>query len=371
VGGQLFHTIRRSDGSWLAFKDVEQGAGHFGDVNRVTAVQLHAELHVIAVPLTGRLRYAFLRVDGTWNAVAGIETQTNEVGGADSVALATIGDELHLAATFPLSSTVFRHTVRSADGHWLPFEADVRPQTGGVGVVGTIAAVRIGQEMHVVGVRADNGGLFHTVRRADGTWLPARPIPQSGSSIIHPIGDVDTIAAARIDDELHITATTDFGAIVHTARRPDDTWLDLDLVPQQIVGAVGTATGSAIAGLDGELHLVATVDDGTLLHTIRRADGSWDPLTNITQHTGDVGAVLRVSPSTFGAGPSMSARTVHTPPDPFIRYGCVAFAADVILAAALAPAWVDRAVADQDPMPHVLRSGPVDWSYRPRGPAAR
>jgi hypothetical protein len=38
VGGQLFHTIRRSDGSWLAFKDVEQGAGHFGDVNRVTAV---------------------------------------------------------------------------------------------------------------------------------------------------------------------------------------------------------------------------------------------------------------------------------------------------------------------------------------------
>jgi hypothetical protein len=147
VGSQLFHTIRRSDGSWLAFKDVEQGAGHFGDVNRVTAVQLHAELHVIAVPLTGRLRYAFLRVDGTWNAVAGIETQTNEVGGADSVALATIGDELHLAATFPLSSTVFRHTVRSADGHWLPFEADVRPQTGGVGVVGTIAAVRIGQEM--------------------------------------------------------------------------------------------------------------------------------------------------------------------------------------------------------------------------------
>jgi hypothetical protein len=50
VGGQLFHTIRRSNGSWLAFKDVEQGAGHFGDVNRVTAVQLHAELHVIAVP---------------------------------------------------------------------------------------------------------------------------------------------------------------------------------------------------------------------------------------------------------------------------------------------------------------------------------
>jgi hypothetical protein len=67
----------------------------------------------------------------------------------------------------------------------------------------------------------------------------------------------------------------------------------------------------------------------------------------------------------------MSARTVHTPPEPFIRYGCVEFPADVILAAALAPAWVDRAVADQDPMPHVLRSGPVAWSYRPRGPAAR
>jgi hypothetical protein len=120
VGGQLFHTIRRSDGSWLAFKDVEQGAGHFGDVNRVTAVQLHAELHVIAVPLTGRLRYAFLRVDGTWNAVAGIEMQTNEVGGADGPADPTKPTTPSTAPTPTRSLRSSSACTQSATDHTAP-----------------------------------------------------------------------------------------------------------------------------------------------------------------------------------------------------------------------------------------------------------
>lgn len=62
------------------------------------------------------------------------------------------------------------HTIRQANGTWLPF-GDVTGQAGNPGVVGSVATALIGGDLHVVVQTSNDGRAWHTIRQANGTWL--------------------------------------------------------------------------------------------------------------------------------------------------------------------------------------------------------
>jgi hypothetical protein len=76
------------------------------------------------------------------------------------------------------------------------------------------------------------------------------------------------------------------GRLLHTIRHSDGTW-------QQRLGDMGAAAGiagrvrsmAASAGAAGEVQYALTMQDGRLLYTIRRADGSWQPASDMRTPT--------------------------------------------------------------------------------------
>jgi hypothetical protein len=134
------------------------------------------------------------------------------------------------------------HTIRHADGSWQPSFGDVKGQeSNDPGHFGAVGCAGVGGELQVVGVTRD-GGMWHTIRHADGSWQPS-------------FGDVK---GQESNDPGHF-------------------------------GAVGCA------GVNGELQVVGVTRDGGMWHTIRHADGSWQP------SFGDVKGQESNDPGHFGA----------------------------------------------------------------------
>jgi hypothetical protein len=64
----------------------------------------------------------------------------------------------------------------------------------------------------------------------------------------------------------------------HTIRRADGSWQPFfGDVKGQESNDPGYFTAVGCAGVGGDLHVVALTDDGRMWHTIRRASGAWQP----------------------------------------------------------------------------------------------
>jgi hypothetical protein len=101
-----------------------------------------------------------------------------------------------------------------------------------------------GWGVHVVGITSD-GGMYHTIRRADGTWFP-------------------------------------FGNVKGQSGDPG-AFKDVAVAHNQYYVLSGTA--------NGVLDVLGITTDGQILYTFRRDDGSWfSPFSNIKQ-TADPGSV--------------------------------------------------------------------------------
>ena len=65
------------------------------------------------------------------------------------------------------------HTIRHADGSWVPSFGDVKGQEANdPGYFAAVGCAGVGDELHVVGL-TDVGGMWHTIRHADGSWQPS------------------------------------------------------------------------------------------------------------------------------------------------------------------------------------------------------
>ena len=85
-------------------------------------------------------------------------------------------------------------------------------------------------------------------------------------------------AAAGGDGSLHLCAPEPAGGLGHSRRRRDGTW-DTDFAD---VKAATTDPGSVVAtgcaaDAAGVLHVCAITVDGGMWHTLREADGTWQP----------------------------------------------------------------------------------------------
>jgi hypothetical protein len=180
------------------------------------------------------------------------------------------------------------HTIRAADGTWQPI-GNVKVQAGNPGYVWDVAAAgdNVTGNLHAL-AGTQGGGLWHTIRAANGTWQPfGNVLGQTGPGTP---GNITEVASALIGCNLHVVVSTYSGDLFHTIRFCDGTWAPFGDIKGQ-AGNPGFAGDVSVAGNigTGELHVVLSNATGGLWHTIRAANGTWQPFGDVTTQAGKPG----------------------------------------------------------------------------------
>jgi hypothetical protein len=294
--GRLWHVARDAAGGWSRAYDGDVSVptgGHVRDVVRTACAVGGPELHVLAVRPDGTLWHTLRRGDGSWFPFGDVGYQAGRPGFVRDVTCAWDGAQLHVAA---VTDDSVWHSVRRADGTWSKL-GSVGGLAGFAGAM-SLAAAAGGGLFHLLATTPD-GGVRHTLRGADGAWTPwGNVLGQTGSP-----GYVDRAGAAVANGDLHVVTVTSAGGVHHAVRFAAGSWTKHgDVVAATGGGQPGPFENVACAAANGALHVVLTNQRQALVHTIRRADGTWFPLGNATAATGseDIPRIGDVGATTMG-----------------------------------------------------------------------
>lgn len=143
VEGHLRHTMRRDDGSWTAWGNVEQMIGSPGGaLVHVDCASVAGELNVCVVLDSGELRHTIRRHDGSWTSWGNVEQMTGPTRGElVQVACTGVDGELHVIGVF--GEGTLRHTIRRHNGTWTPW-GDVERLTGEAGNLRSVSVAGVG-----------------------------------------------------------------------------------------------------------------------------------------------------------------------------------------------------------------------------------
>jgi hypothetical protein len=287
ASGGLWHAIRASDGSWSAFGDVEGPAGDRGTIVDADAAHVGGELHMTAIGASpGQVWHAVRRGDGSWTTFGDVEGQAGERGALARVGVAGLAGELHVCAL--TGAGPLWHAIRRADGSWTAF-GDVEGAAGERGTIRAVGCGAAGGQLHVCAVTSA-GRLWHAVRFPSGDWSPFGDVEgQTGDR-----GTITDTACAGVRGELHVCAVNSAGGLWHAIRRGDGSWTPFGDV-EGPAGERGRLVRVAVAAAAGELHVCTVNTAGQLWHAIRRQDGSWTPLGDIEGQAGERGAIAGVA----------------------------------------------------------------------------
>ena len=180
------------------------------------------------------------------------------------------------------------HTIRFANGTWAPV-GDVTEQLHYFGPVTAVAAASTATGEAQFLLATADGGLWHTIRFLDGSWEPlGRTLVESWDPtgyvtryIRNPGRVVALAAASAASGDAQFLMATDDGRLWHTVRSGQQ-WTYREDVNAKIGDpgrVVALAAASAIPG-EAQEYLMAS-DDGRLWHTIRHANGTWEPMGDV------------------------------------------------------------------------------------------
>src|SRR5207244_1596717 len=132
----------------------------------------------------------------------------------------------------------------------------------------------------------------------DANHPPLRPwTAADGEILVKDATDPSVVVPPRYDtaltQELEVVSLTDEGGMWHTIPHAASWQTDFGDVKGVESNDPGYFSAVAATGVDGELQLSALTNDGKVWHTIRHADGSWQPFF------GDVKAVESNNPGYF------------------------------------------------------------------------
>jgi hypothetical protein len=197
----------------------------------------------------------------------------------------------------PLTGSLWQtiRTGTTTDGEWQPLdELNVVIPIAGPAAAVAGACDGVTGEAQYIYTTGGGTSLWHTIRYYGGGWQTPGPV----NSEISVPGPVAAVAGAGdgVSGEAQYIFTTDDGRLWHTIRHADGTWQPTGSVNSQITipGPVA-AIAAAGDGVAGETQYLYTTGGGaSLWHTIRAADGKWatpDLLNNKFTITGPVTAV--------------------------------------------------------------------------------
>jgi hypothetical protein len=180
----------------------------------------------------------------------------------------------------------------------------VKDHFGDPGVVIAVAAVSLAPNVAEFVFATADGGLWHSVRRPDGTWMGLGDLKAQFGD---PGAVVAVATASTVAGEVQFVLATADGSLWHGIRRADGTWTGLADVKGQI-GDPGVVVAVAAAGAAPQLaqFLFATAD-GALWHTIRQPGGTWTAAANVKNTLGDMGAISAVAATSSASGQAQYA----------------------------------------------------------------
>ncbi|MEU6621890.1 trypsin-like serine protease [Streptomyces litmocidini] len=264
-GTKLYQGIRLADGTWTDFADVEAKAGSIGGVRASTVAGISGDTHVVALGGDGKLHHALRGADGTWTRFGDVNAAASPLANISQVSAVSIGHDLHVIA---VAGGKPYHALRRQDGTWTDFGDITATAAGAIGTVTSVATASAGGLLQVAAVTG--GKAYHTIRSTNGTWSKWGDVAAAASAT----GPITSIAMAGVGSDAHIVIATDSGTRqYHAIRKGDATWTDFG----NLATYLGTTTAKSVgaASVNGELQIVVTTQDGRLLHTLRRANGTW------------------------------------------------------------------------------------------------
>jgi hypothetical protein len=179
------------------------------------------------------------------------------------------------------------HTIRRQDGTWFGF-GDVKGQAGDRGRFVSVGCAGTNGGLHVCGTTRD-GAVWHTIRSSGGGWLGFGDVKSQAADR----GVFTSVACAGLAEELHVCGTVEDGNLWHAIRRDNGTWVGFGDVRSQ-AGNRGAVRAVGAAVVNGGLHLCAITADGTLWHTIRHDTAKWEGFGDVKSQTGDRGRFVSV-----------------------------------------------------------------------------
>ncbi|WP_327075530.1 S1 family peptidase (plasmid) [Kitasatospora purpeofusca] len=260
-GSGLSQTARLADGTWTPLQDV-QVAG-IGGVKAVAAAGIDSNTHVVVLGGDGHLHHTIRRPDGSWDGFGDLNTAVTDLGGITQIAVSSIGADLHVVA---LADGRLFHSVRGADGNWAGF-GPVFSATGPLDGVTAVAAAGSGPDLQLAVIA--NGGVYHTARYANGDWGTWGSVDEAAGAV----GPVTSLAMSGQGSDMNLVVVTSTGALQHTVRHQDASWQPFS----QLTSVFGqtTATSVSSAPVDSDTQIAVTTTDNRVLLVSRHADTTW------------------------------------------------------------------------------------------------
>lgn len=278
-GGAVYVTTARTDQTWDS-SYIAQGSNEVGMV-AATSSQL-GELQFLLGPLDGGdLWHTMRKTDGTWTEVIDVWQQVNGWPGSPQNSFAATCSDPQ-AAQFILSCQdggLWR-LVRQPDQTWFGREDVWTKIARPPGTVVSVAAASSGPGIAQFFFCTDQGGLWHTIRNsADGSWTGAGDV---WGQIQRPASNVVAVAGVGTNggEAQFIFCSTD-GHLWHTLRHADGSWSGLGDVNLQVAipWPVTKVTAADIG--NGVARFLVVTEEGSLWMTDRNPDGSWTPIAQV------------------------------------------------------------------------------------------
>jgi hypothetical protein len=244
---------------------------------------------------------------GAFAARVNVTDQAGELT-ANPLRLGTVkvGSQLHLLVG---AGQTLLHSIRRSDGTWPPFAVI---DTGLTSTIQRVVAANVGGQLQVV-IQTLGGAISHAARASNGTWTAFGDVEtQAGQLRNWGSFVIDVAGAGFANGQLQVLASTN-ETIVHTVRRADGTWTRwADVIDR--TGNPGSNFGSfsiSAAAAGNDLHLLV-LNTGVPFHALRSADGSWTRFGNVFGQTGDPGSVAMMAATGYASGGQMlfAVRTI-------------------------------------------------------------